>query len=336
MPSNDHDAPFDLGAILRKVQNRTRKRPDAAGHRTAAIEAAEAAAAFVRAPSWKLLDAFAEKERQWLALCQRPCMAYAPEFRRALKSGNYVRGQQGIKSAGSSRINIAIGYVYGAVTTDRPGWVKLGATSRHPTDRLAEFQRKYALRDITPIFFFEISDAHLAEAELHRRLYSRRVSRGPTDSREWFDMDPHAALSEVQTVILALGLRRWQTKYVHKHIATLGASMRVCHTLPAQHGGIVVSPNADRGHVWGGDTQLAPPPAQQPSPARNPHSQSDREEELYLLIDGQNRGARVMCQFKVSTSPKLEAMILSDESNTQSRRIQSTPTIENSARKAEQ
>lgn len=116
----------------------------------------------------------------------------------------------------SFREAMGTGYLYCAASLDRPYWLKLGATSRHPLERLAQFKEQYNLADIQPVFFFELAQPVSAEYELSKRLRSYNCRQNNTDSREWYDIPPARALEEAERVIEVLKLRRWGGQYINR------------------------------------------------------------------------------------------------------------------------
>jgi hypothetical protein len=128
------------------------------------------------------------------------------------------RKQHRVNNSNNSKFqaSIALGFLYCAASIDRPHWLKIGATSRHPMERLEEFKKHYSLREVTPVFFFELSMPVTAEFELHKRLRSYNVRIDRHDSCEWFDVPPAKALKDAMQVISDLRLRRWGTEYVNR------------------------------------------------------------------------------------------------------------------------
>ena len=112
--------------------------------------------------------------------------------------------------------SVGVGFLYCAASIDRPYWLKIGSTGKHPMDRLEQFKKHYALREVTPVFFFELSMPVTAELELHKRLRTYNDRIDIHDSCEWFDIPPAKALDDAIKVISDLRLRRWGTEYINR------------------------------------------------------------------------------------------------------------------------
>lgn len=213
--------PIDLQSIYERILNRTYRRTAIPGLIAAAKAAAAAAKNFLVRPNEQTLKDFSTQEKEWRAISGRTHISYAEEFKEALISGNYVCPRVVVNNPKNREWRIENGFVYGAISFDHPFLVKLGATRQHPLDRLENFRRRYALRDITPVFFFEISSPKEVELEIQSRLVGRRVTLSNHESREWFDIEPYIALCEVKKIMHDIGVEHWSDPYIHPKIHSL-------------------------------------------------------------------------------------------------------------------
>ena len=81
------------------------------------------------------------------------------------------------------------GYVYAFATRSMPGVVKIGATTRDPSERLAEANASDTWRPPHPyvvVCAVEVADAFASERAVHAVLAARRV--GAQSAREFFEI----------------------------------------------------------------------------------------------------------------------------------------------------
>lgn len=212
--------PINLYEIYSRVCNRKNKGSTAPGARLAAHEAAEKARLLQQCPNSKTLAAFREAEQQWARLAGGDSKSYADEFECALRSGSYVVQPRGVNSPWSQDWNPEQGFIYGAMSLDRPGWIKLGATTMPVLDRLAAFARKYQLREIRLMFHARVYQPARIEREIQQRLRTYRVQMSSKDSREWFNVNAQHAMRTAEDAIQSLGVRRIGAMIPSSHMKT--------------------------------------------------------------------------------------------------------------------
>ena len=84
------------------------------------------------------------------------------------------------------------GYVYAFATRSMPGVVKIGATTRDPSERLAEANASDTWRPPHPyvvVCAVEVADAFASERAVHAVLAARRVgAQSARSAREFFEI----------------------------------------------------------------------------------------------------------------------------------------------------
>lgn len=216
------DSPPDPGqqlqSLYRTVEARTTARAHTAGIRTAAKKALEALESYLQAPTNEKLHAFAVAEREWASFAHRQPRMCAEDLQALVHAAPRNWRPKKLNTNHNTDYNPYCGFVYGMWSMQRPRLVKLGVTSRHPTDRQAEIKKRTELPHLEILFFFEIGRPREVEHELHKRLGTYLRVQNRNDSREWFEM-PHAyALESVERTISHLQVRRFETRYVCKSL----------------------------------------------------------------------------------------------------------------------
>ena len=215
------ERPVDLNDILGKVRRRATRPPTYPGQRRAAVDAVKLAEAFVTNPCHETLKAFKQAEKVWLSYSDTPnAVSLSTQFTNALRSGNFIVSRNLINTASNTgQYHPHIGYVYGLTCMDRPGWIKLGSTTQHPSDRLEQFVKKYGLQEARLMFFVELRNPHEVERELQVRLRTRSVRQSATDSREWFELHPVDAVETLRRIIQQKSVEPLSRFYVYPKIA---------------------------------------------------------------------------------------------------------------------
>lgn len=215
----DHD---QLKRIYQTVSGRQHARAHTNGIRNAAVAAFKALDAFYREPTWERLAEFASAEEHWSSFTRRPSNAYADDLRKAIKAG--VRSfpiPGSINGNWSTSYKPAYGFVYAFWSTQRPGAIKIGVTSRHPTDRQAEFAKRHALQHLDILFFYELATPKDLEHSFHKRHGKRIKTQQAGDSREWFEFTPLEAHQAVNTLIVDLALKRLKVYYENRRVLNM-------------------------------------------------------------------------------------------------------------------
>lgn len=208
-------------SIYASIKSRAHARAGIDGIRGAAVRMLEAAQRFYSRPSEALLKEFEDAEIAWSKFTDRPKEAYAPKLRFLLRerasfvlpefNGNWQEGPN-------------FGYIYALWSMQRPGWIKLGATGRHPTERQVELKKRHGLQHLEILFFYEIATPHKVEHEFHKRFGSRLRHLGKHDSREWFEFSPASAHNEVLRVMKFLAVRRLKMDCVNSKALVAGST----------------------------------------------------------------------------------------------------------------
>jgi len=184
------------------------------------IKMVKAARDFVRLPSSQTLEAFKLLEDEWRTCHPKARRRFAHDFRRAFGIGDEPPSSYAGNTPYNKNWNPVRGFVYGLWSEDYYGLIKLGATTQHPTDRLVGFKRKYQLRHLAVVFFFEVSNPASVERHWTSYLASYRRSVGRNGSREWYQLTPATALRYASGSVESSGVRRYDTNYVMKNIET--------------------------------------------------------------------------------------------------------------------
>lgn len=218
MPPEDSSAEPEqqLQSLYRTVEARTTARAHTGGIRTAAKKALEALDSYLQTPNEDKLRAFAAAEREWAAFAHRQPRMCAEELQALVRAAPRGWRPRRLNTNQNKQYSPYCGFVYCMWSIQRPGLVKLGVTSRHPTDRQAEIRERAGLPHLEILFFFEIGKPREVEHELHKRLGTYLRVEHQQDSREWFEMSHGYALESVQRTIAHLQVRLFKTRYVCK------------------------------------------------------------------------------------------------------------------------
>lgn len=193
----------NLYDIYAKFLNRKNRGSAEPGVRAAADRAAEVAKQLLDAPTHENVRAIKEAEAKWMRLAKGSSISYAKEFALAIGSGNFYVKRRGVSSAWGD-YQPEEGYIYGASSIDRPGWLKLGATAESPLDRIEQFRKRHGLREVTLLYYAKVSKPFSVEDEIRKclKIYNHRESQA--DSREWFAIDPEHAIQVAIDAIVRL------------------------------------------------------------------------------------------------------------------------------------
>lgn len=199
--------PINLYDIYSKVCNRKNSGSIAPGARLAAAVAAEKASELIAKVSPITLAAFRDAERKWAAATGSNKKSYADEFESAIRSGNYLVRRKGVNNAWNEDYQPLEGFIYGAISSDRPGWMKLGATTEGPLDRLDAFAKHYGLKDICLMYHAHVAKPMSVENAIRISLREYSVRMSAKDSREWFAVSPDHAMQTAEDAIVRLGVK---------------------------------------------------------------------------------------------------------------------------------
>jgi hypothetical protein len=218
MPPEDSRPEPDkqLQLLYRTVEARTTARAHTGGIRTAAEKALEALESYLQSPTKENLHAFAVAEREWASFAHRHPRICSEDLQAIVRAASRDWRPKKINTNHSTDYNPYCGFVYGMWSMQRPGLVKIGVTSRHPTDRQIELKKRTELPHLEILFFFEIGKPREVEHELHKRLGTYLRVKNQVDSREWFEMAQGYAMECVERTISHLQVRRFKTRYVCK------------------------------------------------------------------------------------------------------------------------
>ena len=207
-----------INQIYASVAARKTRPARVSGIRTAATVAQQTLEDFLRQPSKENLKSFERAEVAWARLSSGTVKCFADELRALAKQGTIVWKPASINTNSNTNYNPYCGFVYAMWSTHRPNNIKLGVTSRHPTDRQAELKKRMGFAHLDILFFFEIGKPRDVEHELHKRLGTYLDVQHQHDSREWFRFSPSYALDSVQAVIDHLKVKRFPTKYINQKV----------------------------------------------------------------------------------------------------------------------
>ena len=216
MPPENSGPELDqqLQSLYRTVEARTTARAHTSGIRTAAKKALEALESYLQSPTKDKLHAFAVAEREWASIAHRHSRLCAEDLQSIVCAGPRDWRPMRLNTNHNKEYNPYCGFIYGMWSMQRPGLVKIGVTSRHPTDRQIELKKRTELLHLEILFFFEIGKPREVEHELHKRLGTYLRVKSQNDSREWFQMTHGYALASVERIITHLEVRRFKTSYV--------------------------------------------------------------------------------------------------------------------------
>ncbi|MDO9278302.1 MAG: GIY-YIG nuclease family protein [Polaromonas sp.] len=201
------DLSVNLYVTYSLICNRKNKGSTAPGARKAAHDAADKAKLFITNPCSATLADFRHAEEKWSKAASGKNKSYADDFERALQAGNYHVKKIGVNTAWNSNHQPPEGFIYGAIAIGQPGWMKLGATTDSPLDRIAAFARRYKLSDMRLMYYAHVEKPMSVEDEIRKCLRTYRRQRSAKDSREWFDVDPIHAMQTAQNAIARLGVK---------------------------------------------------------------------------------------------------------------------------------
>jgi len=199
--------PINLYDIYRKVCNRKNDGSMAPGARLASKVAADKARELIEKVSPTALAAFREAERKWASLTGSNKKSYADEFEAAIQSGSYLVQGSGVNNAWNKEYQPLEGFIYGAMSSERPGWMKLGATTEGPLDRLEAFRKHYRLKDIHLMYHALVEKPMSVENAIRKSLRTYNVRMSKNDSREWFNVLPDHAMQTAEDAIARLGVK---------------------------------------------------------------------------------------------------------------------------------
>jgi len=205
--SKSQSGAVNLYDIYTKVCNRNNRGSTEPGVRRAADEAAKVASQLIDSQSIENIQAFKAAEKKWAKAIGGVRISLAKEFSRAIFSGNYYVKRRGVNSAWNKKYQPLEGFIYGATSTDRIGWIKLGATTVSPLERIEQIKKHYHLQEMSLMFFAEVSDPMRVEDEVRKclKIYNKRKSQ--SDSREWFDISPDRAFETAADAIIRLRVK---------------------------------------------------------------------------------------------------------------------------------
>ena len=199
--------------IYASIKSRAYGRALIAGRKGAGLRMLEAAKRFYERPSEAALKEFANAEIAWSKLSDQYVKCYADELHIALKERAHFSVPE---PNGHWKEGPNFGFIYGLWSKQRPGWVKIGVTSRHPTDRQEELKKRHALEHLEILFFYEVAKPQMVEHEFHIRFGTRISQAGKRDSREWFEFAAAKAHEEVLAIVSFFNLKRMPTHYVNR------------------------------------------------------------------------------------------------------------------------
>ena len=90
-----------------------------------------------------------------------------------------------------------LGYVYILVNPSMPGLVKIGKTSKHPSERARELQQTGIPTPFLVAYHAYVGDMDFVEREMHSRLSEYREA----SNREFFKIEPTTAIDELLAVV---------------------------------------------------------------------------------------------------------------------------------------
>ena len=199
--------PINLYDIYRKVCNRKNSGSIEPGARLAAKIAADKAFELIEKVSPSTLTSFREAERKWASAAGTSKKSYADEFEAAIRSGNYIVRRTGVNNAWNESYQPPEGYIYGAESSERPGWIKLGATTEGPLDRIEAFRKRYGLKDIFLMYHAWVEKPMSVENAIRISLRDYGVRNSKNDSREWFNVTADHAMQTAKDAIVRLGVK---------------------------------------------------------------------------------------------------------------------------------
>jgi hypothetical protein len=190
----------DLWALYKTVYARTR-RPKSALTNELAFRAAEAAKAIVESENISSVEDLKTWESLWLRQPDVQATKFCAEvFEYALLTGDYVinRPHQNIGALGG--YDPSIGSVYIATSVDRPGNIKVGATSIAPGKRVNQLRIRHGID-------FALSDAiYTAYPGRVETLFQKACQKHRTntniyaESNEWYEMEPMSAFRYLEAL----------------------------------------------------------------------------------------------------------------------------------------
>ncbi len=205
-----------LQQLYRTVEGRTTARAHTGGIRTAALHALDRLNQYIAQPNAHNLAEFARAERAWAEFTLRPPRMCSEDVQKLVRAAGPGWRPKALNTNNNKGYSPYSGFVYAMWSKQRPRLVKLGVTSRHPSDRHRELQEKHGFEHLEILFFFEVGSPRDIEHELHKRLGTYMKVQNQFDSREWFELGHQYALDSVKRTIIDLKVRTFGTQYICK------------------------------------------------------------------------------------------------------------------------
>ena len=154
------------------------------------------------APTLKNCNQLGKAEDQYLQYKKRG-ENYSDAVAVAIRSKKYEINRPYINQINVNNYNPDYGYIYVAVSEDKPGEVKLGFTTDKINKRLSSMKAKYQYKSLTLYFSQWISKPAEVEKLVSDQLNSVRSSAMRRhDSIEWYRASPDAVAELIRTALL--------------------------------------------------------------------------------------------------------------------------------------
>ena len=123
---------------------------------------------------------------------------YSIDLLNAIENDNYYIEIPYQISHSWNEKNDSYGYVYVAISTAKPGMVKLGATTMHPLDRLNKYKNRYGYS--VKLYWSKYTKGPFGlEKAVQTSISDFRVAAlTDGDSNEWYQMDPSKLVSVIE------------------------------------------------------------------------------------------------------------------------------------------
>lgn len=149
---------------------------------------------------------FMESEERYLSLCERNQIRYGLQVLGAIEKSQFFIEPPHVKVPGRSTYDPSHGYVYLAISEQRPEEIKIGSTTQDPIKRVAQTKQRYGYSDYQCVYWIKVDCPARIERKLHE-YFSLRLVNGMVfkDSKEWFFVTTHEAIDKLYEIVISSG-----------------------------------------------------------------------------------------------------------------------------------
>lgn len=193
----------NLWCVYKQAKQRT-QRNHSDITKALAWRAAAAAKAILASPTLKSVQIFRMIELEWAKQpdVRANSVVLANRFYNAIRTDNFEINIPHIRNANLG-YNPAYGQVYCLTSSDKPGLVKIGATTMHIHKRMVKLKCRHGYSDLYLVFQTFVQEPFVIESMVHKSLKPWRDNNG----EEWFAVRPGTVMAEIKAQAHRLNLR---------------------------------------------------------------------------------------------------------------------------------